>query len=211
MHTCYDNDERQQRQTSLTKEAAADGGAVADTLVGVVEGSELRVLLGGLGSGGSELSLCPDKEDTSTGWLEAEEGGGEEPLRLADEGGLARLQGTKGGGELPVEGNDPELRSSRSVTDTDSSPGLQGRKGDAECVAPCGHRLIRQTAPLLCGHLQQAVHVLGGWRDVVVVLAGESQFGAVTLVDDVPQLFGRQRLKKTKQTKKKPPHTREGK
>lgn len=46
----------------------ADGGAEADALVGVVDGSELRVLLGGLGSGGSEPRLCPDEEeDTSTG------------------------------------------------------------------------------------------------------------------------------------------------
>lgn len=45
----------------------ADGGAEADALVGVVDGSELRVLLGGLGSSGSELSLCPDDEDTSMG------------------------------------------------------------------------------------------------------------------------------------------------
>lgn len=159
----------------------------------MVDGSELRVLLGGLGSEGSELCLCPDKEDTSTGWLEAEEGGGEEPLRLADEGGLARPQGTKGGGELPVEGsNDTELRSSRSVTDTDSSPGLLGQKGESECVWPWPPQ---QTAPLLRDHSQQAVHVLGGGRDVVVVLAGESQLSAVTLVDDVPQLFGGQRLK----------------
>lgn len=157
-----------------------------------MDGSELRVLLGGLGSGGSEVSLCPDEEDTSTGWLEAEVGGGEEPLRLADEGGLARPQGTKGGGELPVEGSDTELRSSRSVTDTDSSPGLQGQKREAEFGAPLPPR---QSAPPLRGHSQQAVHVLGGGRDVVVVLAGESQLAAVTLVDDVPQLFGGQRLK----------------
>lgn len=96
--------------------------------------SELRVLLGGLGSVGSELSLCPEEEDTSTGWLEAEEGGGEEPLKLAVEGGLARLHGTKGGGELPVDGSDTEFSSSRSVTDTDSSPGLQGDRGEAECI-----------------------------------------------------------------------------
>lgn len=131
-------------QNPLTKEAAADGGAEVDALVGVVDSSELRVLLGGLGSEGSELSLCPDEPDTSTGWLEAEEGGGEEPLRFADEGGLARLQGTKGGGELPVEGSDTELRSNRSVTDTDSSPGLQGERGEAECLTPCGHGLRRR-------------------------------------------------------------------
>lgn len=116
----------------LTKEAAADGGPEADTLVGVVDGSELRVL-GGLGSRGSELSLCPDEEGTSMGRQEAEEGG-EEPPRLLDEGGLARLQGTRGGGELPVEGTDTELRSSRSVTDTDSSPGLRNREEEVRQI-----------------------------------------------------------------------------
>lgn len=94
-------------------------------LVGVVDCSELWVL-GGLGSGGSELSLRPDEEGTSMGRQEAEEGG-EEPPMLVAEGGLAGPQGTRGGGELPVEGTDTELRSSRSVTDTDSSPGLKDR------------------------------------------------------------------------------------
>lgn len=47
------------------------------------------------------------------------------PLRLAVDGGLTKVQGTRGGGEMPVEGTDKELRSSRSVTDTDSSPGLK--------------------------------------------------------------------------------------
>lgn len=56
------------------------------------------------------------------------EEGGEEPPRLVAEGGLAGLQDTiDGGGEVPVEGTDTELRSSRSVTETDSSPGLVNR------------------------------------------------------------------------------------
>lgn len=115
--------------SSLTKEAAAEAGAEAeaDALVGVVDGSELWVL-GGLGSRGSELSLRPDEEGTSMGRQEAEEGG-EEPPRLVAEGELAGPQGTRGGGELPVDGTDTELRSSRSVTDTDSSPGL-GNRGE---------------------------------------------------------------------------------
>lgn len=45
--------------------------------------------------------------------------------------------------------------------------------------------------------------MLGGGRDVVVVLAGETQLGAVALVDDVPELFGGQRLQNK--------HAREGK
>lgn len=44
------------------------------------------------------------------------------------------------------------------------------------------------------GHSQQAVHVLGGGGHVVVVFTGEAQFSAVTLVYDVPELFGGQRL-----------------
>lgn len=112
--------------TILTKEAAAEPGAEAEALVGVVDGNELWEL-GGLGSRGSELSLRPDEAGTSIGRQEAEEGG-EEPPRLVAEDGLAGPQGTSGGGELPVEGTDTELRSSRSVTDTDSSPGL-GREG----------------------------------------------------------------------------------
>lgn len=107
---------------TLTKEAAVEAGAEAEALVGVVDGSEPWEL-GGLGSRGSELSLRPDDEGTSMGRQEAEEGR-EEPTRLVAEGALARPQGTRGGGELPVEGTDTELRSSRSVTDTDSSPGL---------------------------------------------------------------------------------------
>lgn len=109
----------------LTKDAAAEAGAEAEAemFVGVVDGRELWEL-GGLGSRGSELSLRPDDEGTSMGRQEVEEGG-EEPPRLVAEGELAGAQGTKGGGELPVEGTDTELRSSRSVTDTDSSPGLE--------------------------------------------------------------------------------------
>lgn len=94
-------------------------------MVGVVAGIELWVL-GGLGSRGSELSRRPDEEGTSMGRQGAEEGG-EEPPRLVAEGELAGPQGTRDGGELPVEGTDTELRSSRSVTDTDSSAGLRNR------------------------------------------------------------------------------------
>lgn len=36
--------------------------------------------------------------------------------------------------------------------------------------------------------------MFGGGGDVVVVFTREAQFGAVTLVYDVPQLFGGQRL-----------------
>lgn len=111
---------------ALTKEAAAEAGAEAEALVGVVDGSEPWEL-GGLGSKGSALSLRPDEEGTSMGRQVAEEGG-DEPARLVAEGELAWLQGTRGGGELPVEGTDTELRSSRSVTDTDSSPGLWERE-----------------------------------------------------------------------------------
>lgn len=107
---------------TLTKDPAADAGAEAEALVGVVDGSEPWEL-GGLGSRGSELSLRPDEEGISMGKQEAEEGG-EEPPRLVAEGGLDGPQGTRGGGELPVEGTDTELRSRRSVTDTESSPGL---------------------------------------------------------------------------------------
>lgn len=104
----------------------------AEALVGVVDGSELCEL-GGLDSRGSEPSLLPDEEGTSTGRQEAEEGG-EDPLRLAAEGGLLKLHGTSGGGELPAEGTDTELRSNRSVTDPDSSPGLEN-KGDRKVAA----------------------------------------------------------------------------
>ncbi len=99
-------------------------------MVGEINDSELWEV-GGLGSRGSELSLRPDEEGTSIGRQEVEDGG-EEPPRLVAKGGLAGLQGTKGGGELPVEGSDTELRSSRSVTDTDSSPGLKNERRENE-------------------------------------------------------------------------------
>lgn len=50
------------------------------------------------------------------------------PPRLALDGGLTRPQGTRGGGGLPVEGTDTELRSSRSVTNTESSAGLKNQE-----------------------------------------------------------------------------------
>lgn len=65
------------------------------------------------------------------------------PPRLAVDGGLTKVQGSRGGGELPVEGTDTELRSSRSVTDTDSSPGLkeQTQPGVKSLnAAPAGQR-----------------------------------------------------------------------
>lgn len=109
---------------TLTKEAAAEAGAEAEAeaLVGVVDGNRLCEL-GGLGSRGSELSLHPDEEGTSMGRQDVNEGG-DEPPRFVEEEGLVRPQGTRGGGELPMDGTDTELRSSRSVTDTESSPGL---------------------------------------------------------------------------------------
>lgn len=94
--------------------------------MGVVDGNELCEL-GGLGSRGSELSLHADEEGTSMGKQEADEGG-DEPPRFVEEGELVGPQDTMGGGELPMEGTDTELRSSSSVTDTESSPGL----GDGE-------------------------------------------------------------------------------
>lgn len=103
---------------TLTKEAVAEPGAEA--LVEMEDNSKL----GETSSMGSVVNLCPDEEGTSMGRQEAEEGG-EEPTRLVDEGELVGPQGTSGGGELPVEGTDTELRSSRSVTDTESSPGLE--------------------------------------------------------------------------------------
>lgn len=45
--------------------------------------------------------------------------------------------------------------------------------------------------------------MLGGGGDVVVVLTGEAQFGAVTLVHNVPELFGGERLEDEKKQKKK--------
>lgn len=53
------------------------------------------------------------------------EGEGDKPPRFVAARGLAGPQGRgRGRGELTVEVSDTELRSSRSVTDTDSSPGL---------------------------------------------------------------------------------------
>ena len=112
--------------------AEAEAEAEIEVLVGVVDGSELWEL-GGLGSRGSELSLRPDEEGTSMGRQDAEDEG-DGPPRLVAEERLVGLQGTRGGGELPIEGTDTELRSSRSVTDTDSSPGLGngGRGSESE-------------------------------------------------------------------------------
>lgn len=92
-----------------------------------MEDSELWVLVR-LGSMGSEMSLQPDEEGTSKGKQEVE-AGGDEPPRLAVKGRLGGLQGTMGGRELPVEDTDTVLKSKRSVTDTDSSAGLQ-KKGE---------------------------------------------------------------------------------
>lgn len=120
----------------LTKDAAAEAGAEAEAeaeaLVGVVDGNELCEL-GGLASRGSEPSLHPDEEGTSMGRQEVDEGG-DEPPKFVEEEGLVGPQGTRGGGELPTEGTDTELRSSRSVTDTESSPGLgnEGRGSENE-------------------------------------------------------------------------------
>lgn len=91
-----------------------------------MEDSELWVLAT-LGSMGSEMSLQPDEEGTSKGKQEVE-AREEEPPRLAVKGRFVGLQGTRGGRELPVEDTDTVLNSKRSVTDTDSSPGLQ-KKG----------------------------------------------------------------------------------
>lgn len=76
-----------------------------------------------LGSTGSEMSPQLDEEGTSKGKEEVEARAGEPP-RLAVKGRLGGLQGTRGGRELPVEDTDTALKSKRSVTDTDSSPGL---------------------------------------------------------------------------------------
>lgn len=80
--------------------------------------------LGGLGSGGSQLRRHPEGVGTSMG----RQGGGEVPLRLEAEGETEWVQGTRGGGELPEEGTEPQLRSRRSVTDTPSSPGLEDHR-----------------------------------------------------------------------------------
>lgn len=73
------------------------------------------------------MSLQPDEEGTSKGKEEVE-GGGEEPPRLAVKGRVGGLQGTRAGRELPVEDTETALKSKRSVTDTDSSPGLQKKE-----------------------------------------------------------------------------------
>lgn len=44
---------------------------------------------------------------------------------------------------------------------------------------------------------QQAVHMFSSRGDVVVVFTGQAQFSAVTLVNDVPKLLGRQSLWKS--------------
>lgn len=85
-----------------------------------MEDSELWVLVK-LGSMGSEMNPQLDEEGISKGKQE-EEAGGVEPPRLAVKGRLGGLQGIRGGRELPVE--DTALKSKKSVTDTDSSPGL---------------------------------------------------------------------------------------
>lgn len=91
-----------------------------------MEDSELKVLVK-LGSMGSEMSLQPDEEGTSKGKEEVK-GGGEEPPRWAVKGRVGGLQGTRVGRELPVEDTETALKSKRSVTDTDSSPGLQKKR-----------------------------------------------------------------------------------
>lgn len=105
----------------LTKDAAAETEALTE---GLMVGSEPWEL-GGLGSSGSEPSLLPEEEGTSMGRQEAEEGR-KVPLRTGADAGLVSPQWTEAeGGELPADGADTVLRSNRSVTDTDSSPGLQ--------------------------------------------------------------------------------------
>lgn len=84
-----------------------------------------------LGSTGSEISLQPDEEGTSNGKEEVE-GGGEGPLRSTVKGSVGGLQGTRAGRELPVEDTETALKSKRSVTDTDSSPGLQKKRSKNE-------------------------------------------------------------------------------
>lgn len=66
------------------------------------------------------------------GRQDVDEGGDEPPRRFVEEEGLAGPQGTRGGGELPMDGTDTELRSSRSVTDTESSPGLGNQERGSE-------------------------------------------------------------------------------
>lgn len=105
----------------LTKEAVAEAGAEEEARA-LVEDSELWVLVR-LGSMGSETSPQLEEEGTSKDKQEVE-AGGVEPPRLAVKGRLGGLQGTRGGRELPVEDTDTALKSKRSVTDNDSSPGL---------------------------------------------------------------------------------------
>lgn len=110
----------------LTKEAVAEAGAEEEARA-LVEDSELWVLVK-LGSMGSETSPQLDEEGTSMGKQEVE-ARRVEPPRLAVKGRLGGLQGTRGGRELPVEDTDTVLKSKRSVTDNDSSPGLW-KKGE---------------------------------------------------------------------------------
>lgn len=80
----------------------------------VVGSSELWEL-GGLGSG----SMLVRVDGTSTGWQEEEEkNGGEDPEAQG------RTEADEGG-EEPTGATGTEPRSSRSVTETGSSPGLQ--------------------------------------------------------------------------------------
>lgn len=82
----------------------------------VVGGNELWEL-GGLGSG----SMLARVHGTSTGWQEEEdEDGGEDPEAQG------RTEADEGG-EEPTGGTGTDPRSSRSVTETGSSPGLQNR------------------------------------------------------------------------------------
>jgi len=78
--------------------------------------SELREPVG-LGSGSTVARL----DGTSTGWQEEEEeDGGEDPEAQG------RIEADEGG-EEPTRGTGTDPRSSRSVTETGSSPGLQQR------------------------------------------------------------------------------------
>lgn len=76
---------------------------------------------------GSETSPQLDEEDTSKGEHKVKDRV-VDPARLAVKGRLGGLQDTRGGRELPVEDTDTALRSKRSVTDTDSSPGLKKKR-----------------------------------------------------------------------------------
>lgn len=129
---------------SLTNDAAAETEAV--------RASSEPWQLGGLGSRGSGPGLLPEEDGTSMGW-QAAEGGGKAPLRTGADAGLVRLQWTgTGGGELPADGADTVLRSNRSATDMDSSPGLRrqatGRGMQAVNVKQSDNRNIAmQTKP----------------------------------------------------------------